>query len=67
MILVNIIGVAVIDSLFQLPVNAKYSQVSQNSLPTENTKVRQSKIILAENSEEKTRIRIYEKASPAVV
>ncbi len=40
---------------------------SENFLPYEKTQVRQSKILLAENSEEQTRIRVYEQASPAVV
>lgn len=40
---------------------------SENFLLGEKTQLRQSRILLAENSEEQTRIRVYEQASPAVV
>ncbi|MDF5718220.1 MAG: trypsin-like peptidase domain-containing protein, partial [Rhizonema sp. NSF051] len=40
---------------------------SESFLPYEKTQLRQSKILIAENSEEQTRIRVYEQASPAVV
>jgi serine protease Do len=59
--LVGMISIFAIGSLFQLPVNA------QNLMESENIEGGTSRIILAQNPEEQSRIRLYEQASPAVV
>lgn len=68
-ILASVIGVAGVKALFgyQLSAIALNAKQSENFLLSEKTKGKQSKIILAENSEEQTRIRVYEQASRAVV
>ena len=68
-ILASVIGVAGVEVLFgcQLSAIALNAKQSENFLLSEKTKGKQSKIILAENSEEQTRIRVYEQASPSVV
>lgn len=67
-ILASVIGVLAVGSLFgcQLPINAKNANQSENSLASDNTKERQTKITQTQ-SEEQTRIGVYEKANPAVV
>lgn len=68
-ILASVIGVAGVEALFgyQLSAIALNAKQSENFLLSEKTKGKQLKIILAENSEEQTRIRVYEQASPSVV
>lgn len=67
--LTSVISIAVMGTpwIWQLPVIANNPQKSDELLLSNNINKSQSKLILAENSEEQTRIRIYEKASPAVV
>ena len=66
-ILASVIGVIAVGSLFGYqPISAKNANESENSLASENTKERQIKITQTQ-SEEQTRIRVYEKANPAVV
>lgn len=67
-ILASVIGVLAVGSLFccQLPINAKNTNESENSLTSENVSQRQIKITQTQ-SEEKTRIGVYEKVNPAVV
>ncbi|NJM21717.1 MAG: trypsin-like serine protease [Richelia sp. SM1_7_0] len=52
---------------YQSPKITKDTQEFQSNSLVINTKKTQSKILIAKNSEEKNRIRLYEKASPAVV
>ncbi len=68
-ILASVIGVAGVEALFscQLRAIALNAKESKNLLLSQKTKGKQSGIILAENAEEQTRIRVYEQASRAVV
>lgn len=67
--LTSVISIAVMGTpwIWQLPVIANNPQKSDELLLRNNINKSRSKLILAENSEEQTRIRIYEKTSPAVV
>jgi serine protease Do len=56
----SIIGVTVIGL-------APISAIAQSSKLTKATQTKHSKLLLAQNSEEQTRIELYSKASPAVV
>ncbi|WP_375501369.1 trypsin-like peptidase domain-containing protein [uncultured Nostoc sp.] len=68
-VLTTVIGGICISSLFgcQLPVMAKNPQVFESNLLGDNTKKIKSTILIAENSEEQNRIKLYEKASKSVV
>ena len=67
--LTTLISVIGIDNVlgYQLPTITKNTQEIQPTLLGKKTKEGTSRILLAENSEEQNRIRLYEKASPAVV
>ncbi|MBW4595614.1 MAG: trypsin-like peptidase domain-containing protein [Brasilonema angustatum HA4187-MV1] len=68
-ILTTVISVIGIENVlgYQLPTLTQNPQDLKSTLLGKTTKAGQSKIILANNSEEQNRIRLYEKASPAVV
>lgn len=52
---------------YQSPIVAETFKESKKPVPIKQTQPSESNQLLAENSEEKTRIQVYEKASPAVV
>jgi serine protease Do len=68
-ILASIFVTSGIGTLFgyQLSAIAKNNKESENFLVSKKTEGKELNIILANNSEEQNRIRLYEKASPAVV
>lgn len=68
-LLTTVIGGICVGSLFgcQLPGMAKKPQIFEHNLRGENTKEIKSSILVAENSEEQNRIKLYEKASQSVV
>ena len=52
---------------YQSPIIAETFEESKKPVPVKQTQPSESNQLLAENSEEKNRIQVYEKASPAVV
>lgn len=64
-VLASVVGVGAVLSC-QLSAIAQNTHAAKNFLLSEKTKGK-SNIILAKNSEEQTRIRVYKQASPAVV
>jgi serine protease Do len=68
-ILASIFVTSGVGTLFgcQLSAIAKNNKESENFLVSKKTEGKELNIILANNSEEQNRIRLYEKASPAVV
>ncbi|MEH2242263.1 trypsin-like peptidase domain-containing protein [Nostoc sp.] len=68
-VLTTVLGGICVGSLFgcQLPGMAKNPQIFEPNLRGENTKEIKSSILVAENSEEQNRIKLYEKASQSVV
>ncbi|NMG09151.1 trypsin-like peptidase domain-containing protein [Brasilonema sp. UFV-L1] len=68
-ILASVVVTSGVGTLFscQLSASAKNTKESENFLVSKKTEGKELNIILANNSEEQNRIRLYEKASPAVV
>ena len=68
-ILASVVVTSGVGTLFgcQLSASAKNTKESENFLVSKKTERKELNIILANNSEEQNRIRLYEKASPAVV
>lgn len=66
---VTVIGLAGCQAIpqWQSPVPAKNFEESEKLASVQQTQKKESKLLLAQNSEEQTRIQVYEKASPAVV
>lgn len=63
----TLVGLAPFGAIAQSPGLAPHLKESEQLALTKETQSKQSQMILAPNSEEQTRIQLYEKASPAVV